>query len=204
MRPPFRVGGLGRTRCPTPWMIALLGVLLLAVGPAAAACGSPSATTSTTASSGSSTTAALATTSSSPGAADLTPGQLGEQIGSIYVAALHDVAVLLTDKPEVTAAQSQVDQLKNDTIAKLVGLGRTREAMSTSDRAQVDAKITAALSAAGAEDWYDTYMEVWQHYSSVDREFANVVAAFNTIGQYANFDLLKQQAPEEATRLGIQ
>jgi hypothetical protein len=67
----------------------------------------------------------------------------------------------------------------------------------------VDAKITSALSAAGSEDWYDTYNAVWKYYSDADLELANLVAAFNIIGQYANFDLLKQQAPAEATRLGI-
>jgi hypothetical protein len=99
--------------------------------------------------------------------------------------------------------RTQIEQLKNDTIAKLVELGRAREAMSTSDRAKVDSKITAALSAAGGEDWYTTYNDVWKHYSSVDSDFANVIAAFNVIGQYANFDLLKKQLPAEATRLGI-
>ena len=32
---------------------------------------------------------------------------------------------------------------------------------------------------------------------------ANLIAAFNIIGQYANFDLLRRQAPDEAERLGL-
>jgi hypothetical protein len=32
---------------------------------------------------------------------------------------------------------------------------------------------------------------------------ANLIASFNIIGQYANFDLLWEQTPEEAERLGI-
>jgi hypothetical protein len=161
-----------------------------------AACGSTEPT---------STTAAVSSPSTTPTSAAATLGadELGGQIGTIYVAALRDAALALKDKPDVATVRSQIENLKNDTITKLVELGRAREAMSTADRAKVDAKITAALSAAGGEDWYATYNEVWKHYSGIDNDFANVVAAFNVIGQYANFDLLKQQAPEEATRLGI-
>ena len=42
------------------------------------------------------------------------------------------------------------------------------------------------------EDWYNTYNEVWKYYSSSDSDFANLVAAFNVIGQYANFDLSEE------------
>ena len=36
------------------------------------------------------------------------------------------------------------------------------------------------------------------------RELANEIAQFNVITQYANFELLKKQLPEEAERLGIE
>jgi len=175
---------------------ALFAAILLAAVLLVAACGSSEPT---------STTAAVGSPSTTPTSASATLGadELGSQIGTLYVAALRDAALALKDKPDVATVRSQIEQLKNDTISKLVELGRAREAMSTADRAKVDAKITAALSAAGGEDWYATYTDVWNHYSGVDADFANLVAAFNVIGQYANFDLLKQQAPEEATRLGI-
>ena len=178
---------------------ALFAAILVAAMLLVAACGSSEPTSSTA------TTAAVGSPSTTPTSASATLGadELGSQIGTIYVAALRDAALALKDKPDVATVRSQIENLKNDTITKLVELGRAREAMSTADRAKVDAKITAALSAAGGEDWYATYNEVWKHYSGIDNDFANVVAAFNVIGQYANFDLLKQQAPEEATRLGI-
>lgn len=31
---------------------------------------------------------------------------------------------------------------------------------------------------------------------------ADPIASFNSIGRYANFDLLREQAPDEAERLG--
>jgi hypothetical protein len=42
------------------------------------------------------------------------------------------------------------------------------------------------------------------HYRNEDNDFANTLAEFNTLTQYADFDLLKKQKPDEATRLGIQ
>lgn len=181
--------------------LALLSLTLLAVIVLAAACGGSSDAATTTAPAGSVTTAAATATTAAPAIAS--PAELGEQIGTIYVNALRDVALLLKDKPDAAAVRSQVEQLKNDTITKLVELGQAREAMSTSDRAQVDSKITKALDGAAGQDWYTTYNDVWKHYSSADVEFGNLIAAFNVIGQYANFDLLKKQLPEEATRLGI-
>jgi hypothetical protein len=172
---------------------AVVAMVALAVTACGGSSGSPSTTTPSSSSSVSPTTTE----------ASLSPGELGNQIGATYVGALRDAALALKDKPDVAAVRAQIEQLKNDTVAKLVEFGRAREAMNAGDRASVDAKITAALSAAGAEDWYATYNDVWQHYSSIDTDFANLVAAFNVIGQYANFDLLKQQAPAEAARLGI-
>jgi hypothetical protein len=193
-----------RTRS-IPTSLAILSVILLLAVLAVAGCGGSSDAATTTGVVGASTTStagASATTSPSV-AASAGPDELGEQIGEVYVAALRDVALMLKDKPDVTGVRLQVENLKNDTITKLVDLGQTREAMSTGDRAKVDAKITAALNAAGSEDWYATYNDVWKHYSSVDSDFANLIAGFNVIGQYANFDLLKKQLPAEAARLGI-
>jgi hypothetical protein len=182
-------------------LIALLAILLLTAGLLLAACGGSSDSSATTAAGSPATTvAATATTAEEAG---MSADELGVQIGTIYVGSLRDVALMLKDKPDAATVRGQVEQLQNDTITRLVELGKAREAMSTSDRAKVDSKINAALTAAGSEDWYTTYNEVWKHYSTADSEFANLVAAFNVIGQYANFDLLKQQLPDEATRLGI-
>ena len=83
----------------------------------------------------------------------------------------------------------------------MVALGRRREALGTADRATVDGRITAALDRLPAAT-YEAYQEAFTYYGS-DLEVANLIAAFNILGQYANFDLLREQAPEEAERLGL-
>ena len=57
------------------------------------------------------------------------------------------------------------------------------------------------LSAACPTATYDAYQQAYADYSG-DLEVANLIASFNILGQYANFDLLREQAPDEAT-LGI-
>jgi hypothetical protein len=147
---------------------------------------------------GSETTTAAAESSS------LTPEELGTQIGTVYMDAVREVTTLLEAKPEVSSVKAQVETLKEDCATRLVALGKLREALSTSDRATADAKELAVMEAAGKEAWYATYNTVWQGYSTVDPDFSNLVASFNILGQYANFDLLRQQLPEEAARLGVQ
>jgi hypothetical protein len=66
----------------------------------------------------------------------------------------------------------------------------------------VDARITAALGSLPTAT-YDAYQQAYTDYSG-DLEVANLIASFNILGQYANFDLLREQAPDEAARLGVE
>ena len=83
----------------------------------------------------------------------------------------------------------------------MVALGHRREALDDAGRAAVDARITAALGGLPTAT-YDAYQQAYTDYSS-DLDVASLIASFNILGQYANFDLLREQAPAEAERLGI-
>jgi hypothetical protein len=133
----------------------------------------------------------------------LTPKELGDKIGAVYVGSLEAVTKLLENKPDAATALPQVTDLKEQTIQQLVELGKQREALSTADRASVDNAITSALMAIASETWYTTYNELSQYYFDKNQDLQKALASFNIIGQYANFDLLKQQAPAETQRLGI-
>lgn len=135
--------------------------------------------------------------------AELTPAELGKKIGDLYVQALSEVTEMLKEKPEVAEVRPQVEQLKEKYIQQLVELGRKREALDSSARAAADSQIMIKVNALSRESWYATFNEVQQHYFQ-DRDFHKLVIGFNIIGQYANFDLLKKQEPEEAQRLGIE
>lgn len=136
-------------------------------------------------------------------AAEMNPAELGKKIGDLYVQALSEVTEMLKDKPEVAEVRPQVEQLKEKYVKELVELGRKREALDASGKAAVDSQIMLKVNALSREAWYATFNEAQQHYFQ-DQDFHKLVISFNIIGQYANFDLLKQQEPEEATRLGIE
>ena len=132
----------------------------------------------------------------------LTPAELGRNIGSIYSDALTELTQTLKDRPEPAAVKSKVQEVKEGYIRKLVALGKLRELMNEGDRKNVDAQIGMKLNAIPS-DLFNLYSQAHQYYSPKDRELAELMSGFNIITQYANFDLLKKQAPAEAARLGI-
>ena len=165
------------------------------------ACGGASAPVPAPAAPASSSTAQPTAAPATPQA--MTPKDLGDKIGEVYVGSLEAVTNLLENKPDAATALPQVKDLQEQTIQQLVELGHQREALSAADRARVNNAITSALSAIAGESWYATYTELSQYYFDKNQDLQKALASFNIIGQYANFDLLKQQAPAEAQRLGI-
>lgn len=168
------------------WTLVAAGSMILT------ACGGGGAAT---------TTAAEPTTASTSTSAPAGPAALGNQIGDLYLAAYDDLIALLADRPAPVDAAEPLALLKEQYVQQMVALGRQREALDAAGRAEVDARITAALGSLPTAT-YDAYQQAYADYSG-DLEVANLIASFNILGQYANFDLLREQAPDEATRLGI-
>jgi hypothetical protein len=127
---------------------------------------------------------------------------LGQKIGSSYVETLKQVVAMLNDKPPAADAKAMLGDMKNWTIELMVNLGREREALSVADRAKADTVLSSRIAGVPA-DLFKEYQAGQMHYKD-DRELFQLIADFNIITQYANFELLKKQLPEEAKRLGIQ
>jgi hypothetical protein len=130
------------------------------------------------------------------------PKELGEQIVVVYDEGMEEVVALMADRPDVATLQPQVEKLKEESVQKLVELGKQREALDDSDRAAVDAVILEGLSTLPPE-LFEQFTEDHAYYLGQDVELGNLIASFNTITQYASFDLLRSQEPDEAERLGI-
>lgn len=133
----------------------------------------------------------------------MTPAELGDAIGGLYVEAMEDVVAAMEGQPEPDELRPEVGRLKETYVARMVELGRAREALDEADRATVDSHVGMAVRGVPSET-FSAYAEGQRHYMDVDRELADEIAAFNVLTQYANFDLLKKQEPAEAERLGIQ
>ena len=108
----------------------------------------------------------------------------------------------MRDKLPADQVKTMFKDMKAGTIDLMVGMGKEREAMSVEDRAVVDRILSDKISGIST-DLFKQYQDGQTFYKD-DAELFNLIADFNIITQYANFDLLKKQLPEEAKRLGIQ
>ncbi len=184
----------------------VLVCLLLPLGLVMSGCGEGDETDTTVAAAADSTiTTGAEMTLTTAAATEMSGTQLGEAIGAAWTEAMQKLNTILEGQPEASAVQSQVAELKEEYVQKLVAFGEQRETLDTATKAEVDAAILEAFNRAAGTDWYTTYMSNYEAYAylSGDVEFTNLVADFHILAQYANFDLLKSQEPEEAARLGI-
>lgn len=131
---------------------------------------------------------------------EVTPEEIGKAVGSLFVQAMADVVEALKDRPAAEEAISRLEEIKEKYIQKLVELGWKREALDETGREVVDDVIIKTI-AATPRDLYNSFLQAHKHYMRTDA--GNLIASFNIITQYANFDLLREQAPGEAERLGI-
>jgi hypothetical protein len=93
-----------------------------------------------------------------------------------------------------------LEALKDQYIQIFVELGRRVEALDHTQRGPVNSAVMGAMRELPDFEWFNSAMD---HYRPQDREFANFIASFNVLTQYAFFDLLRQQEPGEAQRLGV-
>jgi hypothetical protein len=137
-----------------------------------------------------------------PPPAEMSASDMGKKVGDLYIQAIGEVADALESRPEPAAARESLEQLKEKFVSQLVEYGKKREALSASDKASMDSAIRMTMNRVPM-DLFQKYGEAQNHYMKADRELGDLISSFNVITQYANFDLLKQQEPEEAQRLGI-
>jgi hypothetical protein len=182
--------------------LARMMVVLVCVALLGAGCGGDSGQTTILAPAGGEEPGTSAAAPESPELAgpEMTPADLGDLIGETYVEAIERVVASLANRPDGPAALTALQELKESYVQEFVELGRQREALEPTNRAAVDARISSALSGI-SPDLFDSYQSLHAHYLDLDLEIADLVISFNIISQYANFDLLTQQDPDEAARV---
>ena len=131
-----------------------------------------------------------------------TPQEIGAAVSAAYEEAMIEVTGLLDLRGSAASLRPKVEQLKEKYVARLVTLGKRREALAREGRAVVDAAIAKGLQELPA-DLCAAFGEGQAYYHSQDLELGNLIASFNIITRYANFDLLRSQEPEEVERLGL-
>ena len=133
----------------------------------------------------------------------LSPAELGQKIGDIYIKAMTDLVSLLKERPAALEVKSEVEVMKEAYVQELYALGKKRESLDDSARSAVDSQIARKARILNDMPEFNAFNDLQQYYFQ-DRDFHKLIMSFNIITQYAAFDLLKKQEPEEAARLGIQ
>lgn len=134
----------------------------------------------------------------------MSPKEMADKILSLYEEGMKEMNVLLEAKPDAAEVKPQLQELKEKYIQEYVKLGKIRETMTEQDRSTMQSNLMMGMNSFGTQDWYIAFNENQQYYFSKDQELHKLIMSFNVITQYAQFELLKQQEPEEAERLGIE
>ena len=127
----------------------------------------------------------------------LNPVQLSEAISGVYAKALSDVVAALEGNPAEEEVREKIEKIKEDAIKELVALGHKKQAMSDEQKANINFMV--GMNIRGVEG-FQAYSDAVEGYKG---DFHSLLLEFNVITQYADFELLTKQSPEEAKRLGV-
>ncbi len=131
------------------------------------------------------------------------PEELGGEIALNYVEMMEELSSILSAQPDADDLKPQLADLKDKYIEIFVELGKYRSEMIEQDQSIVDSALWSGIQELDSGVW-NIISQAGSEYWNIDMEVSNEIASFNVITQYAFYELLKQQMPEEAERLGIE
>ena len=115
---------------------------------------------------------------------------------------LTKVTALLEGMPDPATVQPQIEELKEEYVQRFVAYGRRHQ---TFDEEQLRLwRIEHGLNSPTAFADYQSIANAFIADASTPDDFVALLKDFSIITQYTDFELLKQQEPEEAARLGIE
>jgi hypothetical protein len=133
----------------------------------------------------------------------LSDEELGKRICTLYTDVMAEIAKMVGTKPDIPLIKQPILDLKERAIKELVILGKMKVGRNTQQRAMIDLTIMNMFSRMEKAVDFKYFQEAITFYRTKDRDFSDLLMSFNIITQYADFELLKKQAPKEAERLGI-
>ena len=131
------------------------------------------------------------------------PTVLGDEVAQRYFDALDELETLLGRELPVDSLRREAASLKDEYIATFLSYGYEREAMSDGDREVFDARVRQAVTLSTPSALGVMSTATASLIADGEKELADEIMSFNIITQYVFFDLLKDQEPEEAQRLGL-
>ena len=133
------------------------------------------------------------------GAAD-DPDQLADQIAENYIACMDELEAILADRPDPETLKLELEELTDKYIDVFVELGQQVAAYDSATVDEIGREVMSSLYGRDIQWMTDAS----SYYQSMAPEISSMIGELNIISQYAFFDLLRDQRPSEAERLGIQ
>lgn len=128
---------------------------------------------------------------------------LGKLISENFIEMNKELVEILKNEADLEIIEERALELKEKYIKIYVELGREKLTLSESEQKKSDRILRETFFNYDREafDYINKRMrEIWE----TDNSLADLIAEFNVLTQYADFDLLKRQNPDEAERLGIE
>ena len=129
------------------------------------------------------------------------PTAMGEEVANNYKAVMQEITDLMNAGHSAEELMPKAELLKDDYIVIFVELGKTRMGYSEEDKALFDAAATPFGLLSNEE--FKEFSDGQSKYRSEDLDLGNLLSSFNTLTQYAFFELLQEQNPDEVERLGL-
>jgi hypothetical protein len=147
----------------------------------------------------------LGATTSLTEAQDVTSAK---QVAATWEEAMQKLVPLLQGTPPFASIQPSVAALKEEYVQKMVALGKQIAALTPDAIQAAYDRTQDILSSTAQTDWFKSYVSLYDVYAAqqdeASQEFAVLLSTFDTLTDYAFFNVLKTNDPDEATRLGIQ
>ncbi len=127
------------------------------------------------------------------------PKDFAMEVFEIYVENLQKVVNVVEQDADIQKTKNKIVAIKDDSIKALVKLGKSFQEFSLEEQKLAKSLTFIAIQESHNHNIWSQYMRTFAKYPELNVELSD----FNTITRYAFYDLLKQQSPEEAERLGI-
>jgi hypothetical protein len=130
------------------------------------------------------------------------PEALGNRIADEYVEMYYDLDELLSRELDTEQLWPELTDLKEEYISRFLEMGAVHEEMSDQEKAVVSSTTWSRFNRMDTKV-LNSVNDAIIRYRQLDNDLANEISDFNILTQYTFWDLLREQEPEEAARLGI-
>lgn len=130
------------------------------------------------------------------------PEYLGNTIADIYEEMYANLNDLVNQGLSAEELLPELTAMKEDYISQFVELGAIREGMTEGQKQVINQTMRSRFYNLDT-DLLNSVNDAIIHYREQDNSLANEISQMNILTQYADYELLRDQEPEEAVRLGI-